>query len=206
MALQRYYRAIENAASRPGARVYSGAVFSFLAISLFGLYAILPTAKTVLFLRREIKDKAAVNLQMEEKITSLIEVQAAYENAGNAVNLVNEAIPTIPEAVELARELRNLAALSQAALSSLQISAVSLLGDEATTSATLVTGQKDFSVALTLVGRFPQIQAFLDGILAMRRIVTIEAIRISPSTGGVGAAEGEGTLLQAVITLKAFYE
>src|SRR3989344_6125119 len=201
---RRYYRALEEAAQKPQTQAYSGAVFSFLAVSLFRLYAILPTMRTVLFLRRDIADKTRVNTQMEEKITALIEAQAAYEAAGEQLELVGQAIPTTPQAVELAVQLRNLARITGASISAVQIAAVPLVTEAATVSATVAPPQSDYPVSVTIVGSFPAIQSFLEGLISMRRIVLLESLRIIPAAGVQGLPTG-GTILQHVLKLKAYY-
>ncbi len=203
---RRYYRAIEEIAQKPKTQTYSGPVFSFLAISLFGLYAILPTMRTVLFLRREISDKTLVNTQMEEKISALIQAQAAYEEAGGALDLINQAIPVHSEAVELASQLRNLASVSEASMSSLQVSALPLTGKAATASAQPAAAKdNDFPITMTVVGSYPSLRAFLDGLVELRRIVTIESVRLTPATGQVTVSTS-GTPLMLVLKLKAYWK
>src|SRR5689334_1508190 len=77
---KRFYQQLTPTLKKPKAQASTGAVFSFLAIALFALYAIRPTAQTIIYLRREIADKTVVNKQMEDKITALIEAQNTYES------------------------------------------------------------------------------------------------------------------------------
>ncbi len=192
---RRYYQQLEKITERPQARVYSTAVFSFLAASLFGLYAILPTVRTILYLQREIADKTQVNKQMEDKITALIESQAAYEEAGDALSLVSEAIPQTPKAVELALTVRNLSGVVAASTSALQIASVPLVGGEATTAAQPTTTLSSFPITVITGGSYLSLKSFLDGLLSLKRLVTIESIRFSRTSGA----------LQLVLQLKAYY-
>lgn len=184
---------------KPENRASTAAIFSFLAVSLFGWYAIRPTVQTILFLRREIIDKTRVNQQMEDKITSLIEAQATYEEAQPLLPLVEEAIPTIPDAAGLIIQLRNLAVLSGASISAMQVPSVSLLGEASGSAAKKIQGEFALTVAIT--GPYETIKTFLDGLLSMRRIVTMDMIEIRPQKAEKSAQE----VLQLLLKLKAYY-
>ena len=126
----RYYQRLQPIMKKPKARATTTAVFSFLAISLFVLYAIRPTAQTIIFLRREISDKTALNQKMEDKITALIEAQTNYESIQDKVPLVDEALPQNPDAIILARQLRNLANISGASISAMNMSSLPIVTRE----------------------------------------------------------------------------
>lgn len=168
-------------------KTYTTAIFSFLAVSLFGLYAVLPTMRTILFLRREIRDKTSVNKQMEDKIAALIESQAAFEATSGRLPLLFHAIPQTPQPVELFRSLRNLAEASNASMSSVSVSSVPLRTEKHTS----------FPITLVVTGSYSSLKSFLDGALTIRRIISLNAIRFSPATGGVP--------LQLVLQLEAYY-
>lgn len=202
---RRYYQQLEKVAGQPQTRVYSTAVFSFLAASLFGLYAILPTMRTIFFLRREIADKTQVNKQMEDKITALIESQAAYEEAGDNLSLVSEAIPEAAKAVELALTVRNLSGVVAASTSALQIASVPLVGGEATTAAQPSKAPASFPITVITSGSYLSLKSFLDGLLSLKRLVTIESIRFTPATELIPGTPTGGAL-QLVLQLKAYYQ
>lgn len=163
---------------KPKMRASTTAVFSFLAISLFAWYAIRPTAQTIIHLQREIADKTVLNERMENKITALIEAQATYEQIEDRIPLIRQALPGNPDAIILARQLRNLANVSGASISAIQIPSLPLLGQEATPGAKLAQPKplQDFPVSVVLIGRYAALKSFLDGLLTMRRIASIDTI------------------------------
>lgn len=200
---RRYYERFGLVAAQPKTRAYSAVVFSFLTASLFGLYAILPTMRTIIFLNREIVDKTKVNREMEDKITSLIESQAALEAAGDTLTLVSEAIPETAKPVELTLTLRNLTRVAGASTSAIQVSSVPLLV-EATVSAQTAAQAAGFPVTITTSGSFASLKSFIDRLLSLKRIVTIDSIRFTQATGVAGTPAGSS--LQLVLQLKAFYQ
>lgn len=201
--LRRYYQKITPILKKPKMREYTTAVFSFLAISLFVLYAIRPTAQTIIFLRREIADKITLNEQMENKITALIEAQATYETVKDRLAVVDEALPKNPDAVILARQLRNLALVFGASVSAIQIPSLPILGHEATPGAKLAATKplENFPVSIVVSGTYPSLRSFLDGLLTLRRITSIDIITIKPA-----ARQGfAGDTLQLSIRLQSYY-
>src|SRR3972149_7715954 len=106
---RRYYQSIENITKRPNTHFYTTTIFSFLAVSLFGWYAIRPTIQTILFLQREIRDKTELNKKMEDKIAALIEAQAYYQEVEPLLPVLDESLPSQPDAIPLIMQLRNLA-------------------------------------------------------------------------------------------------
>lgn len=174
----RYYQKLQPILKKPKMRASTTAVFSFLAISLFAWYAIRPTAQTIIHLQREIADKTTLNERMENKITALIEAQATYEEIQNRLPVIRQALPGNPDAIILARQLRNLADLSGASISAIQIPSLPILGNEATPGAKLAPPKplEEFPVSVVLTGPYASLKAFMDGLLTMRRIASIDNI------------------------------
>lgn len=193
---RRYYQVMSEIQKRPNTHLYTTVAFTFLAVSLFAWYAIRPTLQTILYLRREIADKTEVNQQMEEKIASLIEGQSNFTQVEPNLPLLSQAIPQTPDAVSLLSQLHSLAAEAGASLSAARVSNVSVTGEEA-------SGSGEISLTVTLAGAFDELQAFLSGMIDMRRIITIDSINFTPSTGG---GQGNTGPLQLVIKLKSYYQ
>ncbi len=199
----RYYQKLSPVLKKPKMRASTTAVFSFLAISLFAWYAIRPTAQTIIFLRREIADKTVLNEQMENKITALIEAQATYETILDRLPVIGQALPNNPDAIILARQLRNLAVISSASISAIQIPSLPLLGQEATPGAKLASNKplEQFPVSLVLSGSYVSLKEFMDGLLKLRRIANIDTISIKPALRqGI-----PGDALQLSIRLQSYY-
>jgi Tfp pilus assembly protein PilO len=176
----RYYQKLQPMMKKPKMRASTTAVFSFLAISLFAWYAIRPTAQTIIHLRREIADKTVLNEQMENKITALIEAQATFQEIEDRLPVIRQALPNNPDAIILARQLSNLAAYSGASISAIQIPSLPVLGREATPGAKLAQTKplEDFPVSMVLTGQYASLKTFMDGLLKMRRIASVDTISL----------------------------
>jgi len=199
----RYYQKLQPIMKKPKMRASTTAVFSFLAISLFAWYAIRPTAQTIIHLRREIEDKTALNKQMEDKITALIEVQEKYENIESKLPILKQALPNNPDAIILARQLRNLAASSGASISAIQIPSLPFLGQEATPGAKIAPPKplETFPISITLTGQYSSLKLFMDGLLNLRRITSIDLISFKVATTKLLFGED----LQLSLKLMSYY-
>lgn len=209
---KRYYQSIEQVASKPQARAYTTAIFSFLAVSLFGWYAIRPTLQTILFLQREIDDNKKINQQMEEKIGKLIEAHATYQSIKADLPYISQALPPDPELLSALGQIRNVAQLRGASISAITSSAAPLLSNEQTAPNKL-TSPKDISnlkvknvqLSVVLVGTYDILEGIIEDILSMRRIITIDTLNFTPN----GETEQQLTFgsipLKLVIRLNAHY-
>lgn len=210
---RKYYQSLEPVFTRPSNRAYTTVIFSFLAVSLFGWYAIRPTIQTILYLRREIADKTELNKEMEDKISALIDAQAFYQEIEPLVPLVDQALPPEPEAVPLVIQLQNLASASGVAISGLQLPTVPLVIQNIGANGKPITTKQTLEpvVVFTLIlhGTYDALHAFLAGIETMRRIVTIDGITIT-RTQPTGLSSQSATLagdniLQLALQLRTFY-
>lgn len=208
---RRYYRAMEEIVKRPKANAYTTAIFSFLAVSLFGWYAVRPTLQTILTLRREIADNTKISARMEDKITKLIEVQANYQSAQDDLPLLNQAIPSTPDAIGVVRQLKNLAEASNASVSSITVSSVPIIGkpSESTQAGVKqdVPSKKTLNVpiAMIITGSYPALRTFIDGLITLRRIVTIDTITLNLDTDTRVSSTSSDIALKMTVTVNAHY-
>jgi Tfp pilus assembly protein PilO len=215
---RRYYQAIGGFASKQRAKNYSAVIFSFLAVSLFGWYAIRPTIQTILLLRREIDDDKIVNQKMEDKIAKLIEAQTTYQKIQNQLAVIGDAAPSNPQAIDLAASIQSLVRSSDASLSSLTVSSAPILGSEqsASQASALVSGntpstqtknQNFVSVPLNLIasGTYTQLFGLVNKLLDYRRILTVENLQISKSTDNDIKSASGSNVLRLVLRLNMYY-
>lgn len=206
---RRYYKALESMTQKPEHRAYTTAIFSFLAISLFGWYAIMPTLKTILFLRREIADNIKVNQQMEDKITNLIQAQAAYQSLEPQLPSMTQALPETSDMAGIIAQLKNLAALSQASISAIQVASIPLASEPKTapTGTGTTNSGKILEALLTvsLTAPYETLGTFLRGMMNMRRIITIDSLSITPekNQGEIGKADTH--TLRLIVKIKTYY-
>lgn len=202
---RKYYRSLEPILGKPKTKKYSTVIFFLLTIALFGWYAIRPTIKTILYLQREIVDKKTVNTQMDDKINALIEAQAILENIQPQAAVIASTIPKNPQAVDIARQLKNLAQTTQASLSAIQIASVPILVDAPNSALpSYVVKHTAIPITISIDGPYTVLASFMNGLLAMQRIVTIDSISFSPNKGGF--TQSQVNEIQLQLKLTAYYQ
>lgn len=222
---RRYFTVLEETTKKPKVRVYSTAILSLVAITLFGWFAIKPTLQTIFYLRKEIADKQIINQKMEDKIMALIEAQATYQQIQPQLAFLDQAVPNNPEAVELIIQLRHLANITQATISAIQVAQTPILGqDESTKSAKKVpttpdaaketaaaptVSQQSFPLGISVGGTYEAVRAFLQGLFAMRRVVNVDSMKISKKSEALSEGEQLITIvdptIQIELTLTGYY-
>ena len=197
----RFYQKVGPAVEKVATHSYTSVVFSLLAVALFALYAILPTVKTILFLRREIADKTIVSRQMEDKITAIVEAQNTLDEISPQLTLVGQSVPADPQVLELSREIKNLASSLGASLSGIQAGGVAM-----TATAAARPNQPPpkipigtFNFSLVVNAPYGTLKKFMTELLALRRIVTIDSISFGANAGDTGSA------IRMVLKATAYY-
>jgi len=209
---RKYYQSLEPLVQKITSKSYTAVIFSFLAVSLFGWYAIRPTIQTILYLRREIADKVEINKKMEDKISALIEAQAYYQEVEPLLPLVAQSLPPNSDALPLVIQLRNLASESGVLLTTVSVPTVPLTKDTTDPKTPApkagTTTLQQFDVTTTVSGPYANIKSFIDGLINMRRIVSFNGLSIIPAKSSKTAspsAEPGGLILQLSLNIRTYY-
>ena len=202
---RKYYHSLEPILAKPKTQMYSTVIFIFLVVALFGWYAVKPTVQTILYLRKEIIDKKSVNKKMDEKIEALIKAQALIDSIGTRITFIDDAMPIDPNAIDVVRQLRDIATSADASISAIQVSSVPVL-QSATASASKAYSikQVDVSVTMSIDGTYDKLSTFLKSLIAMRRIITIESITFTPNKTQVALASVSPPI-QLVLKMSTYY-
>ena len=193
---RKYYRPLEPLLEKPKNRVYTATILSFFTISLFVWFAIRPTIKTILSLRREIKDSTVVDAQMETKIEALVEAQANYQAVASQLDYLNQSIPEAPDMVSAISQIRNLANSVDATISATSLSN-SYLNNKSSTDPNAEQSVVATPLDITVEGSYESVKQFIEGLYGMRRIVSISDMSLTP----VLKSEKASTLLDPSVTM-----
>jgi hypothetical protein len=200
----RYYRSIGPVLEKPKNRVYTAIIFSFLAISLFGWYAIRPTIQTILYLRREIADKTEINAKMEAKIASLIEAQSSYQDIQDRLPLINEAIPQTPEAVDLALQLRNVVGTTEATYSSIVVSSAPFTSEKPKETTKKSNTENAFDLTVVSEGDYINLEMIINELATMRRLVDLKSIDISSGSEYFSSPESTESAIANYLKMSSY--
>ena len=208
---KRYYLSMEPVLTKPVNQAYTAIIFSFLAVSLFGWYAIRPTVQTIVTLKREIADKTVLNKQMEDKISALIEAQATFGDVEQNLGVITQALPTSSDPVTAIAQLQGLAQESNVTITALSLPSLPLspkqIGKQQSPSPTIVS----FVVPISVTGSYTDVKNFLQGIGNLRRIIQINSMVFAPRTARVSQAtesatpQATGTMVTVDLKLTVYY-
>lgn len=207
---RKYYRNLEPIISQPKNRMYTTVIFTFLAISLLAWYAIRPTIKTILYLRKEIADKTELNKQLETKITDLIQAQSTYQSIQEQLPLLSDATPENPDSLDAVIQIRNLINTSSATSSAISISSVPLLSTEAIKAKKIIANNNliEFTLDTTINGTYHDIEDILNKIVTMRRIFVIDSLQLNPTNDDIHLknATSSSKIVKMGLHLKSYYK
>lgn len=147
-------------------------IFTLIAISLFGFFAISPTLTTITTLKKQVDDASFVNEKLKEKIKNLSLLQRQYLDLQNDIPVVLAAVPENPEAPYFSAELQALALRNSIHVSSLQVFQVEVSAKEA-------LRQRSFTFSLQGSGSSQNIASFIKDISSMDRNISIDVLTIT---------------------------
>lgn len=159
------------------AQKVSSIVFSLLALSFFGLFAIEPTLSTIAKLKKDLSDSKYVNEKLLEKISNLSSLQKDYNLLQNDIPIILAAIPQNPQLPTLIGQIQALAQKQHVTIGNLQTYEIE--------AASAKNPNKDFysfSFVITGEGSYTDIVNFLSALTSMRRVITIDELLIGKAS------------------------
>jgi len=182
---RRYYQRIVPLFRRPATRAYMGFILTLFTVSFFALFAIRPTANTIVELLRKIDDGKYTNKKLAEKITALSAAQNTYFELIDDVGVVDDALPNEAAIDSYVKQLENMILASRLKILTTRIDRFRLNDKRGGDDKTLVTEfipAEGVRVGIAAEGSFEEVSDLLEKIHLIRRITTIEAINISSTS------------------------
>ncbi len=166
-------------------RIIVTLIFTFFAISFFGIFAINPTLSTIVTLRRQLSDSQLVYESLKTKIANLSSLQQQYAQLSPDLPMVFEAIPKEVKAPTLMSQIIGLASLRRVTIISLETSEVQLSGTtplENQPPDGSITADKEsnsYAFSLKASGTYEDLMDFTKSLTKINRIIKIESVSMS---------------------------
>jgi len=153
-------------------QTFATLTLTFLALILFGLFAIQPTLATIAKLQKELKDNQFVNKQLDEKIGNLSSLQQRYNSLERDIQIVVRALPKTPTIPLFIGQVQSIARLHNVAVNNLQTFQVEL--------SQLPKDQRhgSFAFAVEVQGPSENLSQFLATLTSFDRIVTVDTFSL----------------------------
>ena len=184
MGINRVYKTFASRVKSKKSVSYFTITLSLLSLSFFGLFAIRPTLITGFSLMKNVSDQKKLNVDYENKITSVIRAQSEYELIRNNLPLIERAIPDRAQFQSLAYSLEEIAQQSELVINQLQIDGVPVSAEKP--SDTL----KEYKFNLMANGSFESAFSFITHLINLRRIVTIQSLELIQDSNAESTESG----------------
>lgn len=166
-------------------RKFTTLVFTIIALSFFGLFAISPTLSTIGNLNKQLSDNKFVDEQLQKKINNLYLLQQKYGQISSDLPYVLDSFPKNPQIPLLVAQIQSLAQSSNVSITGFQTFEV-----EVPNSPNDAKKFYAFSFSIAAGGSYDGISEFIDSMVKMQRIISINSVSLNRNKG-----EGPPTLL-----------
>lgn len=156
-------------------------VFTLLAFSFFGFFAINPTLSTIAELKKELSDNQFVNQKLDEKISNLSILNQKYDLLKEDLPNITLIMPPNPNPTLLAGQIQAIAAENNVNISSLQIFEIEVSKNIGPNSAEDPKSYSKFIFSFGIQGLYTDLKKFLASFTGFQRIITIENMSVRGS-------------------------
>ncbi|MDO8270139.1 MAG: type 4a pilus biogenesis protein PilO [Candidatus Levybacteria bacterium] len=177
--------------NRQQATAYLYVIFSLIALSFFGLFAIGPTITTISDLNKQYEEDTVALEKLQDKNAALKSLSSQFIDIQADLILIDNAIPQSPKIAELTRQLEYLSVINNLAIEKLDTGLMELFPAKNTN-----TPLFSYTFTIGVNGTELDINNFLSDVINMGRIVGIDKL----STG-----KQQNNLFTASITGRAFF-
>jgi Tfp pilus assembly protein PilO len=166
-------------------------IFSLLALSFFGLFAIGPTFSTISDLNKKFAEEKEAYKQLQDKNAALKSLSAQYLEIEPDLNLIDNAIPQSPKVAEITRQIEILTIKNNLIVKKLDTGLMELFPIKNTNTPIF-----SYVFTVSVEGEEQDINNFISSIINMGRIIGVDRL----TTG-----KQQSTLHTASITGRAYF-
>jgi hypothetical protein len=179
-------------------------ILSLSTIAIFLVFALKPTALTIISLVKEINGKKTTLVGLNQKVNDLQTAQGVYIQNQDLISNVDTAVATKPLPDAISKQIVGLAAKNSVSVSGLSIEQVTLIGKSASPKKTaefkpLPGDSKEMAVSMSIKGDYLSLLSFVKDLENLRIISKIDLVGISSSVNS-----GERTTI-AKISIRVPY-
>jgi Tfp pilus assembly protein PilO len=191
-----YYQRIQLLAQQSRVKVSGLVSLTLFTIAFFGIFAILPTFKTIAQLTKKIKDEQLVTDKLEKKILALDKAQEVYAQVVDEMVLLDQVLPEKVEFERLAWQIQWLAVDNQVKINNGRFGGFPVKNRAATNNSEV----KPIEIELSLIGQYSNIRKFAAELGKIDRLILIKQITINRKSG-----EKQSNKVTASIKAQAYY-
>lgn len=178
--------------SRRDLKMFLEIILSLTTIIVFLLFALKPTALTIIALFREINEKEEAVSSLDKKIANLESARTVYSEETALLPAVESAIPNQPQPEVFVKQIEGIANKNSVKVLGASVGEITLVGKVDQTKKkssdlkALPSGSKEMSISLSVNGSYPGIMSFARDLENSRRPIKIDSFGINVSTTETG--------------------
>lgn len=173
---------------------YTTVILTFLALIIFGVFAINPTLSTIIQLRKQLADSTFVDNQLSEKINNLQLLQKQYDDLKPDLPVVAAALPASPDAPTLIGQIQSLVKKHNLSLDEVQMGAVPY------DKSGIPPGQSSsYVVAFSVSGTYDDLNQFIADAINFDRLITIDQAALARD-------QQQPTGLKGTVDIRAYFD
>jgi Tfp pilus assembly protein PilO len=171
---------------RPDLRAFIEVVLSISTVAIFLIFALKPTALTIISLVKEINGKKETIAGLDQKISDLQKAQSAYIQSRNLISNVDTAIATKPLPEAVSKQVIGLSAKNSVTILGLSIGQTTLIGKDVSTkkssgSSPLPGGAREMPISISVQGDYLNLFNFIKDLENLRIASKIDLVGINSS-------------------------
>lgn len=151
---------------------YLYVIFSLLALSFFGLFAIGPTISTITDLNKKYEQEKVALKELQDKNNALKSLSAQYIDIQSDLPLIDNAIPQSAKVAQLTREIENLTIENNLTVKKLDTGLLELYPTKNVNDPTF-----SFTFTLGVEGAEKDVDQFIAQIVNIGRIIGIDKLQ-----------------------------
>jgi hypothetical protein len=172
---------------RSDLRAFLEIILSLSTLIIFAVFALKPTALTMVSLTKEINEKRTTLDGLNQKINDLQTANNVYIESQNVIPIINASVFTKPQPDTLSKQVLGLADKNRVSVTGLSIGQLTILGPntvakESTDLRPLPAGSQTMNVSITVRGGYTELMAFVKDIENLRIPIKIDTLTVSSST------------------------
>lgn len=167
-----------------------------LTVSFFGIFAILPTFKTIAKLSVDIKNAESINNKLAKKNSSLQKAEELYSQNLTNIPLINKVLPDEVEFERIAWQINWLAKDKQLELTTNNFGEFLISGTKAATN----NEPQTIPIELSLKGNYNQLKDFSQALNKIDRLISFDQASLTNKKGVL-----EENQITMNVKLKAYF-
>lgn len=178
---------------RADLRAFLEIILSISTVLIFLVFALRPTALTIISLYGQIQEKQRTAAGLDQKINNLRTANQVFTANQSLIPDVDAAIANSPKPDIITEQIRALAAKDSITILGISIDAIPLTGSVQTPKAAsgitpLPGGAREMAISISAKGNYPGLDSFLKDLENLRTIVNLDSVGISSSETEKGKA------------------